>query len=348
VSLLEIRDLRAHIHGISASVRAVDGVHLRVAEGEAVGLVGESGSGKTVLALSLLGLQPGGSETLVPGSSIRFRGQELVGASQDRLRRIRGNGIAMIFQEPMTSLNPVYTVGNQIAESLALHRGLKGPQARKEIERLLSEVGITDPEGRSGRFPHELSGGMRQRAMMAMALAGEPDLLVADEPTTALDTTTQAQVLAVMKELQARRGMGLLLISHDLSVVSRVCQRVVVLYGGQVVESGSTKDILETPKHPYTMGLLQSRLLWGGGRRTLDPIPGDVPEAVAWPRGCRFHPRCPKVFQRCREDPPALGRYGEGAADPERNGSGAASGGGAHPPALREVRCWLQHQGEGS
>ncbi len=333
MSLLEVRNLRAHIPGPSDPAKAVDGVDLQVGEGEAVGLVGESGSGKTVLALSLLGLQPGGVEALLPESSIRFRGEELVAASPGRLRMIRGGGIAMIFQEPMTSLNPVFSVGNQIGESLKLHRGLKGAAVGEEVGRLLSEVGIPDPGARAGDFPHQLSGGMRQRAMMAMALAGEPDLLVADEPTTALDSTTEAQVLMLMKDVQVKRGMGLLLISHDLSVVSRVCDRVVVLYGGQVVEAGPTRDILENPNHPYTVGLLESRLLWEKGRRTLKPIPGEVPEAGAWPEGCRFHTRCPVALERCREDEPTLSILG---------------GAGGSEVGSREVRCWLMKGGERS
>ena len=261
-------------------------------------------------------------------------------ASPDRLRSIRGAGIAMIFQEPMTSLNPVFTVGNQIGESLTLHRGMTGASVRKEVERLLSEVGIPDPEARAGDFPHELSGGMRQRVMMAMALAGKPDLLIADEPTTALDNTIEAQVLTLMKEVQVKRGMGLLLISHDLSVVSRVCDRVVVLYGGQVVECGQTREILESPKHPYTVGLLESRLLWEDGRRTLTPIPGEVPEAGVWPGGCRFHTRCPEVLEKCGREEPDLSSYGGVAEDQPPTSLGA--------PPVRRVRCWLTAREEGT
>lgn len=340
MSLLEVRNLRVHIPGPNVSAKAVDGVDLQVGEGEAVGVVGESGSGKTVLALSILGLQPGGAGALLPESSIRFKGEELVAAPLGRLRRVRGGGIAMIFQEPMTSLNPVFSVGNQIGESLGLHRGLKGAAARTEVQKLLQEVGIPDPKARAGDFPHELSGGMRQRVMIAMALAGEPGLLIADEPTTALDSTNEALVLRLLKEVQVKGRMGLVLISHDLSVVSRVCERVVVLYGGQVVESGPTRDILENPKHPYTVGLLNSRLHWEEGRRTLEPIPGEVPEAGDWPGGCRFHTRCSEVFEKCRGAGPALVFSGKETKDPDPISDVA--------PAGRAVRCWLAGQEDGS
>jgi oligopeptide/dipeptide ABC transporter ATP-binding protein len=237
----------------------------------------------------------------------------------------------MIFQEPLTSLNPVFTVGNQIGESLALHRGMRGSPARAETVRLLAEVGFPEPEAGAGSFPHELSGGMRQRAMMAMALAGEPELLIADEPTTALDATTAAQVLALLEEIRTSRGMGLLLISHDLSVVSRVCDRVLVFYGGQVVEGGPTREILERPRHPYTAGLLESRLAWRTGPRKLTPIPGEVPEASAWPGGCRFHTRCPEVLDRCRREAPPLEAEAE---ESDRSGAG------------RQLRCWLAEREE--
>ncbi len=339
MSLLEIQKLRTHIRTAGDDARAVDGVDLLLEEGESVGLVGESGSGKTLLALSILGLLPEGGGAILPGSSIRFRGEELVGMGGKRLREIRGGEVAMIFQEPMTSLNPVFSVGNQILEAVELHRPLNRDAAKEEMLRLLGEVGIPDPEARAGDYPHQLSGGMRQRAMIAMALAGEPSLLLADEPTTALDVTVEAQILQLLKRVQARMGMGLLLISHDLNVVSRVCDRILILYGGKVVEAGPTQKILDAPIHPYTRGLMGSRLSFDDRRRTLRPIPGEVPEATDWPRGCRFHPRCPEVMDRCRREEPRLlpGTERKGAVEVQ----GGAPGGG------RDVRCWLLAGEEG-
>jgi len=318
----------------------VDGVDLHLSEGEAVGLVGESGSGKTMLALSILGLQPEGTGTILPGSSIRIQGEELVGGSDQRFRNVRGGEVAMIFQEPMTSLNPVYTVGDQVLEAVELHRSLNRKEALAEVFRLLDEVGIADPQARAGHYPHQLSGGMRQRAMIAMALAGEPNLLVADEPTTALDVTIQAQILSLLKRIQARLGMGLLLISHDLNVVSRVCERIVILYAGRIVESGKTEEILAAPKHPYTRGLMGSRLSFDDRRSALRAIPGEVPEATEWPGGCRFHPRCSEVLDRCRREEPSLLSMGGGQRAVEVE-DGLR---GVH----REARCWLLLEEEGS
>ena len=337
MSLLEIRDLRSQFSTPGGSALAVDGVNVSIGVGEAVGLVGESGSGKTALALSVLGLLPPGSGSILQGSSIRLRGEELVGLEGRRLREIRGGEIAMIFQEPMTSLNPVITIGAQIREVLGVHRSLDRRGTVAEAVSLLGEVGIPDPKDRVKAYPHQLSGGMRQRAMIAMALAGQPSLLMADEPTTALDVTLQAQILDLLRDIQTRLEMALLLISHDIGVVSRVCQRVVVLYGGKVVETGRTEEILGQPKHPYTQGLLASRLSMLEGRRALTPIPGDVPEATDWPSGCRFHPRCSKAIQKCgSEEPPLLAvPVPRGAADDaEVVGS-----------ARRSLRCWL-HTGE--
>ncbi len=333
MSLLEIQDLRVHLRTQGGTARAVDGVDFSLEEGESVGLVGESGSGKTILALSILGLLPQGSGTILPEGSIRFRGEELVGMDRNRLREIRGGEVAMVFQEPMTSLNPVFTVGSQIQEAVELHRPLGRGAAQAETLRLLQEVGIPDAGARAASYPHQLSGGMRQRAMIAMALAGEPSLLVADESTTALDVTIQAQILKLFKSVQTRLGMGLLLISHDLSVVSRVCDRILILYGGRVVESGPTREILEAPKHPYTRGLLGSRLSIDDRRRTLRPIPGEVPEATDWPPGCRFHPRCQEVLDRCRREEPSL--------LPMAESQGAVEAQGGVPGTGREARCWL-------
>jgi len=324
VSLLEIQNIRSHFSTPGGSAFAVDGVDLSIGEGETVGLVGESGSGKTALALSILGLLPRGSGSILPGSSIRIRGEELVGLEGKRLREIRGGEIAMIFQEPMTSMNPVFTIGAQIREVLEVHRSLDRKSVREEAVRLLGEVGIPDPSERAEAYPHQLSGGLRQRAMIAMALAGQPALLVADEPTTALDVTLQAQILDLLKDIQDRMEMALLLVSHDIGVVSRVCQRVVVLYGGKVVETGPTEEILGQPMHPYTQGLLASLLT------TLEG-------ATDWPSGCRFHPRCSQVMEQCgSKEPPLLTGPGSegGSVDPEVTDS-----------ARRSLRCWL-HDGE--
>jgi oligopeptide/dipeptide ABC transporter ATP-binding protein len=321
MSLLEISSLRTHLAVPGGIARAVDGVDLAVGRGETVGVVGESGSGKTVLALSVLGLLPEAEGGILPGSSIRFRGEELVGLKKERLREIRGGEIAMVFQEPMTSLNPVLTVGNQIREVVELHGGRRGREAVEQTIRLMKEVGISDPEARTGDYPHQFSGGMRQRVMIAMALAGEPSLLIADEPTTALDATIESQIIDLLADLQARLDMALLFISHDLGVVSRLCERMVILYGGRVVEAGETKEILGAPKHPYTRGLMGSRLAIHDRRRSLRPIAGEVPEATDWPRGCRFHPRCPDVQPRCRREDPGQFSPGNGGT--------------------RAVRCWL-------
>ena len=323
MSLLSIRDLRVHLETDTGVARGVDGVDLELGEGEALGIVGESGSGKSLLALSILGLQPGGLGSLLPGSSIRYRSNELVGLAHRELREVRGGEVAMVFQEPMTSLNPVFRVGNQIQEALRLHGGLRGTQARDRAVGLLGEVGIPDPQAMVSAYPHQLSGGMRQRAMIAMALAGGPSLLVADEPTTALDVTVQLQILELLKGLQEERGMALLLVSHDLGVVARVCQRVMVMYGGRVVEMGPTEEILRQPRHPYTRGLMGSRLSLHDRRRTLRPIAGEVPEATDWPPGCRFHPRCPEAVDRCRAESPVLALLSPDAA-----------------PA-RQASCWL-------
>jgi peptide/nickel transport system ATP-binding protein len=304
--LLEVTDLRTYFKTDAGVARAVDGVSFRVGAGETLGIVGESGCGKTVTALSVLALIPSPPGEILNGSSIRFNDEELLKAAPARLREIRGNEISMIFQEPMTSLNPVLRVGRQIEEVLRLHRGLDKREARAAGVALLAEVGIPDPEDRYDCYPHHLSGGMLQRIMIAIALSCEPRLLIADEPTTALDVTVQAQILDLLAGLQDRHGMALLLITHDLGVVAEVCDRVVVMYGGQIVETGTTENILTRPEHPYTKGLLAS--LPGSGDRDvrLNPIPGSVPSPVNWPEGCRFRDRCPVAEERCAESVPEL------------------------------------------
>jgi oligopeptide/dipeptide ABC transporter ATP-binding protein len=247
----------------------------------------------------------------ITNKSISFEGADLATLSNEAMRSIRGNQIAMIFQEPMTSLNPVYTVGDQIAETLILHRGLDESQATDEVVRLLDLVGIADAARRVEEYPHQLSGGMRQRVMIAMALACNPKLLIADEPTTALDVTIQAQILELLQDLQAKLGMSILLITHDLGVVAGIAHRAVVMYAGRVVERASVADLFEHPRHPYTLGLLQSVPKLGQLESQLTPIPGNVPDALHFPSGCRFHPRCRFRLQRCDRETPQLRLVGE-------------------------------------
>lgn len=306
MTLLKIRNLRTHLRTDEGLARAVDGVDLEVQPGEAVGIVGESGSGKTQLALSILGLLPEGGREIQPGSSILFKGEELVGMKRRALRRIRGRGIGMVFQEPASSLNPVFSVGSQLSEVLRRSRNWSRGRAWKEAVALLEEVGIPAPDTRAKDYPHQLSGGMRQRVMIALALAGDPDLLVADEPTTALDPTVQVEILRLLDNLRRDRGMSIVLISHDLAVVGEVCERVMVMYGGQVIESGPVERILRIPAHPYTQGLLESRVPAEKGGRRLFSIPGEVPEAAVWPEGCRFHPRCSEALDHCSTKPPEV------------------------------------------
>jgi len=319
--LLEVTDLRTYFTTDAGVARAVDGVSLQVGTGETLGIVGESGCGKTVTALSVLGLIPSPPGEIVAGSSIRFNDEELLGVKPARLREIRGNAISMIFQEPMTSLNPVLTVGHQIEEVLRLHRGLNKRDARATGVALLAEVGIPEPDQRFDAYPHQMSGGMLQRVMIAIALSCEPRLLIADEPTTALDVTIQAQILDLLVSLQRKHGMALLLITHDLGVIAEVCDRVVVMYGGQIVETGATEEILTRPEHPYTQGLLASLPGIGDRDVRLNPIPGTVPSAVDWPDGCRFRDRCSFAWERCAESAPDLLPVDAGSS--------------------RSARCWL-------
>jgi peptide/nickel transport system ATP-binding protein len=312
--LLRVRDLKTYFvteHG-SGTARAVDGVSFDVRPGETLGIVGESGCGKTVTSLSILRLIPEPPGHIRPGSFIEFEGRNILTLEPKELRAVRGNQIAMIFQEPMTSLNPVFTVGDQIAEAAIVHQHLSHAAARRRAIEMLQLVGIPDPEERVDHYPHQMSGGMRQRVMIAMALVCHPKLLIADEPTTALDVTIQAQILELLERLQAELGMAVMLITHDLGVVAGTADRVVVMYAGQVVEQASTVELFARPLHPYTEGLLASvpRLdapQQGRARGRLHSIPGQVPAATAWPDGCRFHPRCPYAWDRCRaEEPPLL------------------------------------------
>jgi peptide/nickel transport system ATP-binding protein/oligopeptide transport system ATP-binding protein len=301
--LLEVRNLQTHFPTRGGLVRAVDGVSFHLDEGELLGLVGESGCGKSITALSVMRLvAPPGK---IVGGEIRFAGEDLLAASEARMRAIRGDDIAMIFQDPMTSLNPVYTVGEQIAEALRLHRDLSRAQAREAAVAAMREVSIPDPGRRADDYPHQLSGGMRQRVMIAMALACDPKLLIADEPTTALDVTIQAQILELIDELRRTRNLAVLLITHDLGVVAEVADRVAVMYTGRIVEESPVEELFARPKHPYTEGLLRSvpKLSSADVARAarLQTIEGTVPKPTNLPPGCHFAPRCPHRMPRCTE-----------------------------------------------
>jgi peptide/nickel transport system ATP-binding protein/oligopeptide transport system ATP-binding protein len=295
-------------------MKAVDGVDLEVGEGRTLGIVGESGSGKSVTALSIMRLieRPG---RVVEGSRILFNGLDLAALAEPEMQAIRGNAISMIFQEPMTSLNPVYTAGDQITEAIRLHRKMGARQARERAIELLGLVGIPSPEQRFSAYPHQMSGGMRQRVMIAMALACEPRLLIADEPTTALDVTIQAQILELLRGLRERLGMSIILITHDLGVVAETCDDVAVMYGGRVVERGPVGATFRSPQHPYTEALLRSIPLLGMTQAVpLNVIPGRVPSALHWPPGCRFASRCDYAVERCRREEPPLAEAGEARA----------------------------------
>ena len=303
--LLEIDGLRTCFDTLAGTVRSVDGVSLRVHDGQTLGLVGESGCGKSVTALSVLRLIPTPPGRYAAGA-IRYRGDDLFKRSEREMRQIRGNRIAMIFQEPMSSLNPVLTVGRQIAETLVLHQGLTRRAALARATDLLQLVQIAEPQRRVLEYPHQLSGGMRQRVMIALALACKPELLIADEPTTALDVTIQAQILDLLKRLQQQLGMGMLLITHDLGVVAEACQRVAVMYAGRKVEEADVVELFEQPRHPYTRALMASMPGLNTQARRLTEIPGIVPAPHELGQGCAFAARCPQVMSRCREQQPVL------------------------------------------
>jgi peptide/nickel transport system ATP-binding protein len=311
--LLDVRDLVVSFRTDRGELNAVDGVSFSVPRGTTVGLVGESGCGKSVTALSLMGLLPRPPGRIASGQ-ILFDGQDLAKADERALRAVRGQGIGMIFQEPMTALNPVFTVGTQIMEAVRAHRDMSRAAARERAVQLLARVGIPAPAERVDAYPHHLSGGMRQRVMIAIALAGEPKLLIADEPTTALDVTIQAQILDLLADLQRDLGMSILLITHDLGVVAEHTEEVVVMYAGKVVERGPTAALFERPLHPYTQGLLASVPGYAGnrGKARLPTIPGTVVDLARLPSGCRFQERCPKVDAECRTREPALRTFSRG------------------------------------
>ncbi len=301
--LLEVRDLRTSFFTEEGEVRAVDGVSFSVTPGKLLGLVGESGSGKTVTALTIMRLLP--ESARIVGGSILFDGQDLRQADETQMQHVRGAKIAMIFQEPMTSLNPVFTIGNQIGEAIRLHQGKSRAAARGRSIEMLRMVGIADPERRVDDYPHQLSGGMRQRVMIAMALSCNPRLLIADEPTTALDVTIQAQILDLIRELQERLSLAVILVTHDLGVVAEYADDVTILYAARVMEQARCPELFANPLNPYTQGLLHSMPRVGGVQHRLQAIQGTIPSALDPPSGCRFHPRCPRAIDDCaRVDPP--------------------------------------------
>ena len=311
-SILEVKDLRTYFYTRDGVVRSVDGVSFSISEGETLAIVGESGCGKSVTSLSLLRLIPSPPGKIVSGS-ILFHGKDLLSLSEEEMRDIRGDKISMIFQEPMTSLNPVLTIGRQISEVLELHRHCTKEEARTRILELLKLVNISEPERRIDEYPHQLSGGMRQRIMIAMALACDPEILIADEPTTALDVTIQAQILNLMRELRDRTRAAIILITHDLGVVAEMAQRVVVMYAGRKVEEASVFDLFAKPMHPYTLGLLNSMpRLDDASTKRLVEIPGMVPSMKSEIIGCAFAPRCSMASERCIQESPVLKDYGNG------------------------------------
>ena len=322
--LLQVRDLRTRFRVMDGVVDAVDGVSFGIRPGETLGVVGESGCGKSATALTIMRLLDTPPAEIV-GGEVWFGGRDLLTLPEHEMRRVRGNDIAMIFQEPMTSLNPVFTIGDQIAEAVALHQGLSRKSAMDKAIESITAVGINNPERRVRQYPHELSGGMRQRVMIAMALSCDPKLLIADEPTTALDVTIQAQILELIRKIQDDTGAALMLITHDLGVVAETVHDVIVMYSGRVVETGSVDEVLLAPKHPYTQGLLSSIPSRGMRGQRLNVIRGTVPNPFNLPPGCNFAPRCPERFEPC------------GVHDPRIEE--------ASPP---DVACWLYAQAPGS
>ncbi len=340
-ALLSVRGLSVQVAAAGGWIPVVEDVSLDVADGEMVGLVGESGSGKTLTSLAVMNLLPARSAR-VAGGSVLLDGRDLLGLAPDELRTLRGDDVAMIFQEPMTSLNPAFTIGNQIAETIRIHRGEGRRAAAARAIELLDMVGIPDPRRRAKDYPHALSGGMRQRAMIAMAIACHPRLLIADEPTTALDVTIQAQILELFARLQRELGMGVLFVTHDLGIVSQVCRRVVVLYAGQVVEQANASSFFDRPRHPYAEGLLESMPQLGQPGQPLAVIPGEVPRPGHHPSGCRFHPRCRYCVPACETEPVALRPASDGSevlarcireAELELRGPAAPDRRPARPPA---------------
>jgi oligopeptide/dipeptide ABC transporter ATP-binding protein len=309
--MLSVEDLKVYFFSDERIARAVDGVSYEVRKGETVCLVGESGCGKTVSALTIMRILPIPPGRIM-GGRILFKGQNLLDLDEEEMQKVRGKQMAMIFQEPMTSLNPVFTVEDQIGEAIMIHENVGPEEGRRRCIQLLKDVGIPSPEQRLKDYPHQLSGGQRQRVMIAMALACDPDLVIADEPTTALDVTIQAQILSLFRELKKKRGLSLLYITHDLGVVSTIADRIYVMYAGIIAEQGNTDRIFREPKHPYTQSLLASLPSRAKRGKALYSIPGTVPNPAYKPEGCPFHPRCPHAIDPCRSIYPSLCDYGEG------------------------------------
>ena len=310
--LLEVKNLRTHFYTFEGVVKAVDGVSYDLEEGETLGLVGESGCGKSVSAMSLMRLIPDPPGKIVDGE-ILFEGQDVLQLSMDEMRHIRGAKMSMVFQEPMTSLNPVLNLEKQLGETLQLHKGMTKQEARQESVELLARVGIPDPERRVRQYPHQFSGGMRQRVMIAMALSCNPRVIIADEPTTALDVTIQAQILELMKGLTQEFGVAMIVITHNLGVVARYADRMNIMYAGKIIERGESAEIYSNPRHPYTVGLLKSVPRLDLPRRTrLDPIEGQPPDLIAVPKGCAFRERCKWAVDKCATEEPGLESVAEG------------------------------------
>ncbi|HTN29022.1 MAG TPA: ABC transporter ATP-binding protein [Burkholderiales bacterium] len=310
-ALLEVRGLRTLFKGEQGEARAVDGVDFQLQRGRTLGIVGESGCGKSVTALSIMGLVPQPPGRIAAGE-VLFEGEDLLKSSPQRLRDLRGDKLAMIFQEPMTSLNPAFTVGDQISEAILRHRKVTPAEARAQAIEMLRRVRMPSPERRALDYPHQLSGGMRQRVMIAMALACNPQLLIADEPTTALDVTIQAQILELMRALRAELGTAIILITHDLGVIAELADEVLVMYAGKVIERCAAQRLFSQPQHPYTVGLLGSIPRLHLEQERLSAIEGFVPDAAALPAGCRFNPRCPFVIDQCKEQEPPLAEVAQG------------------------------------
>lgn len=320
-NLLEVKHLRTEFFSSKkSSVTAVDDVSFDIKKGEIVGLVGESGCGKSVTSLSIMQLLKDTPGKVTNGEVI-FQGRNLLDASKKEMLDIRGDKMSMIFQEPMSSLNPSMRIDKQMIEGICLHTPLTKAEARKKAADILSQVGIPDPQRVLKNYPHQLSGGMSQRVMIAMAMSCEPDLLIADEPTTALDVTIQAQILELMKKIQQDKGMSILLITHDLGVVAEMCSRVIVMYAGKIVEEAPVEILFANPTHPYTQGLIASVPKLGSGVKVLPSIPGSVPDLSAMPKGCRFAPRCKYATEKCHQEQPELLSVGE----------------------KQKCRCWLKH-----